>query len=197
MKARLEKANILILTKEYHDAIEEFKALLQIIPNEWKIHFHLGEVYLKIGLKDEALKAFNKALGLNPKDKNTIKHAIQNIYNATNAMPEYPHSGAAGQRGSVRRRRRDPVRGRGMQSIYNRSIVEEADEKETDEEMDAPMRAASMEQDHQGASLDFDVGEYIHGGGGSYQESRESVERRNESVFAVGPTHSHSLSPTL
>ena len=80
LKARLEKANIFILMNEYEKAIDEFKYLLQIIPNEWKIHFHLGEVYLMIKNKDKALLSFNRAMALNPKDKNTIKHAIQNVY---------------------------------------------------------------------------------------------------------------------
>ncbi len=81
LKARLEKANIYILMNEYKLAIKEFNLLLKIIPNEWKIRFHLGEVYLQIGEKDNALMAFEKAMSLNPKDKNTIKHAIQNVYN--------------------------------------------------------------------------------------------------------------------
>merc|ERR1712228_219080 len=80
LKARLEKANIFILMNEYQSAIDEFRYLLQIIPNEWKIHFHLGEVYLMIKNKDKALLSFNRAMALNPKDKNTIKHAIQNVY---------------------------------------------------------------------------------------------------------------------
>merc|ERR1712129_254385 len=74
------KANIFILMCQYQSAIAEFKSLLQIIPNEWKIHFHLGEVYLLIANKDKALLSFNRAMALNPKDKNTIKHAIQNVY---------------------------------------------------------------------------------------------------------------------
>merc|ERR1712154_654706 len=93
LKARLEKANIYILMNEYKNAIKEFKDLLQIIPNEWKIHFNLGEVYLQINNKDQALLSFNRAMALNPKDKNTIKHAIQNEYNNQNKPYNHRHNG--------------------------------------------------------------------------------------------------------
>jgi len=215
LKARLERANILILQKQYVEAIDEFKELLQIIPSEWKIHFHLGEVYLKLGNKAKALQAFNHSLALNPKDKNTIKHQIQNIYNATNmntmADDEYPQSLARRGRGS------------GSHSFYNRSVVDpvdEDDEKETDdEEMDASSNAISdrhrgrhhiassvngrnanddgngndQGHDHRsGASYDF----ADHHDAASFQFDGFAPVQR-ESVDAVGPTHSNSLSPTL
>ena len=199
LKARLERANILILTKEYGDAIEEFRSLLQIIPNEWKIHFHLGEVFLKIGERDRALQSFNRAMALNPKDKNTIKHAIQNIYSPTNSLPDYPQSARPSapraERHPPPRRVRGAHSGRSAaraESYFGRGIAEEAEQddgKETDEEMDARM-SGPMDEDHRGGS--YDESDFV-----SFDEMAAAQRRNGESVDAVGPTHSNSLSPTL
>jgi len=189
LKARLERANILILTKRYRDAIDEFTSLLQIIPNEWKIHFHLGEVLLKIGEKDKALQEFTKAMALNPKDKNTIKHAIQNIYSVAHSVADYQgtpmdrRGGSGSGSGRAARSQRPRGRGRG-DAFYHRSIVEEAeedDEKETDEEMDSEPMSAPMDEDVRAIYDDANFSPFERG-------------TQHESVDAVGPTHSNSVS---
>jgi len=206
LTARLEKANIHILMGEYHEAIEEFKHLLQIIPNEWKIHFHLGEVYMQIGNKDQALLSFNRAMSLNPKDKNTIKHAIQNVYqNNQQSYPISAHDGHAQgkqQRGngdySQQQRRRQQRRRSSQDGAVYQSILleqEEEDEDVDDEYDDARQRMDRRRHRRNMRMGDDDHDEVLDESGDDQDElMNNSMSHDISSMNAVRPTHSNSVS---
>ena len=183
LKARLEKANIYILLNQYENAINEFKYLLQIIPNEWKIHFHLGEVYLQIGQKDQALLSFNRAMSLNPKDKNTIKHAIQNVYQNQDD-PMYSTS----NRNNHNRNRNRNVRSSRNNHNNDNSRIYQSILVEQDEEDDDDDDGHRMRMDH---GIDDDLLDE------SIDDNDEFMDQSHDrsSINAMGPTHSNSLSP--
>ncbi|ETO03799.1 hypothetical protein RFI_33603, partial [Reticulomyxa filosa] len=54
--------------------------LLQVTPLEWKVYYQLAEVYKKMDKKEKALLCFDKAMELNPKDRNSIKQAKQSLF---------------------------------------------------------------------------------------------------------------------
>jgi len=53
----------------YEEAIDYFRAAIEIKPNEIRNHFWLGRTYLAIGKRDFAIKQFKIVLSLNPRDR--------------------------------------------------------------------------------------------------------------------------------
>ena len=62
-------------------AVREFKRAIALNPNLDEVHHHLGQVYLHIGLLDQALAELEKTIDLQPADNNAIRRiAIVLIY---------------------------------------------------------------------------------------------------------------------
>ena len=53
-------------------AVEIFKLNVEQFPKEWNVYDSLGEAYLKIGNKAEAIKNYKKSIELNPNNDNGI-----------------------------------------------------------------------------------------------------------------------------
>lgn len=68
------------LTKlnRYEEALELLTDLIKKHPKESSLYIHKGTLMKNMGFKEEALKDFNRALDLNPKDSNMIKDLIDN-----------------------------------------------------------------------------------------------------------------------
>jgi len=54
------------------------------VPKDPIITEHLGDVYLKNGLLERALKAYKEAIKLNPKDKNPLLIKIKDLHKKLN-----------------------------------------------------------------------------------------------------------------
>ncbi|MCB1197295.1 MAG: tetratricopeptide repeat protein, partial [Deltaproteobacteria bacterium] len=67
--------------KKYKQALQVIETALQTVKNEWVIWSHYGDILDKIGKKDKALQAYQKALELSKEtdDKNNIQQKI-NLY---------------------------------------------------------------------------------------------------------------------
>ena len=50
-----------------------------MLPKESTIYVNIGLIYKKMGLKKEALDAFNKARDLDPKDLNSVANMIKGL----------------------------------------------------------------------------------------------------------------------
>eukprot|EP00887_Chlorella_sp_A99_P004840 scaffold4.g4840.t1 len=79
--AKFERALVLLAEERYRDALGELHALKDVAPREASVLFHMGKVYKKLGLLDEAMACFSNALDLQPPsaDTNVIKAAIERI----------------------------------------------------------------------------------------------------------------------
>ncbi|MGB6687818.1 MAG: tetratricopeptide repeat protein [Terracidiphilus sp.] len=51
-------------------AIEIFKLNVDQFPQEWNVYDSLGEAYLKLGSKADAIKNYKRSLELNPNNDN-------------------------------------------------------------------------------------------------------------------------------
>jgi Flp pilus assembly protein TadD len=51
-------------------AVEIFKLNVEQYPQDWNVYDSLGEAYLKLGNKAEAIKNYQKSLDLNPQNDN-------------------------------------------------------------------------------------------------------------------------------
>lgn len=63
------KGQNLYLKGEYPQAVEELKKASDLKPDDSKIHFVLGAAYLKLNTRDLAVRAWEKALELDPEDR--------------------------------------------------------------------------------------------------------------------------------
>lgn len=61
----------LYLKEEYTKAIKELNEAVELRPDDPKIYFVLGAAYLKVDRRDDAIRAWEKTLGLNPGDEMT------------------------------------------------------------------------------------------------------------------------------
>lgn len=62
----ISKANKYFLTKDYKNAITEYKQALKSSPKNHQIHYNLGVCYEKLNNIEEALKAYKRALNIRP-----------------------------------------------------------------------------------------------------------------------------------
>src|SRR5574337_28814 len=53
---------------KYAEAIIEFKKALELNPNHYDAHYHLGIVYYAKGMTDESITELKKAIDVNPKE---------------------------------------------------------------------------------------------------------------------------------
>ena len=65
--------------ERYEEAYKELSGVVKAAPREASVWFLIGKVAKKLGRTDEALKAFTKALDLDPKDGNMIKARIDRL----------------------------------------------------------------------------------------------------------------------
>lgn len=79
--AKFEKASVLLAEERYRDALVELHALKDIAPREASVLFHMGKIYKRLDMVDEAMACFSNALDLQPPsaDTNLIKSAIERI----------------------------------------------------------------------------------------------------------------------
>jgi anaphase-promoting complex subunit 3 len=82
---KFQKGNVLVQLERYEEALEVYLSLLQQVPKEAPIHIQIGKIYKRLGNVDLALKYFNKALDLDPKDTNMVKGLIDKIHSAVGA----------------------------------------------------------------------------------------------------------------
>jgi anaphase-promoting complex subunit 3 len=61
------------------EALEVFCDLGKLVPRETPVHIMIGKCYKILGNKELALKSFNRALALDPKDTNHVKCLIDKI----------------------------------------------------------------------------------------------------------------------
>lgn len=59
---------VLYNKKKYDEAITEFKKALELNPNHYDAHYHLGISYYATGSLDESIKELKKAIDINPKE---------------------------------------------------------------------------------------------------------------------------------
>ena len=52
------------------EALEVFKLNAEVFPDSWNVYDSYGEILLKIGNKEEAIKMYQKSIELNPKNEN-------------------------------------------------------------------------------------------------------------------------------
>ncbi|PRW57027.1 CDC27 family isoform 1 [Chlorella sorokiniana] len=79
--AKFERATVLMAEERYRDALAELHALKDIAPREASVLFHMGKIYKKLDMLDEAMACFANALDLQPPsaDTNLIKSAIEKL----------------------------------------------------------------------------------------------------------------------
>lgn len=79
--AKFERAAVLMAEERYRDALAELHALKDIAPREASVLFHMGKIYKKLDMLDEAMACFANALDLQPPsaDTNLIKSAIDKL----------------------------------------------------------------------------------------------------------------------
>jgi tetratricopeptide (TPR) repeat protein len=61
------------------EALEVFSDLAKLVPRETPVHIMIGKCHKILGNKELALKSFNRALDLDPKDTNQVKCLIDKI----------------------------------------------------------------------------------------------------------------------
>jgi len=65
--------------ERYEDALEVFQDLAKLVPKETPIHIMIGKCHKILSNKEQALRSFNRALDLDPKDTNMVKSLIDKI----------------------------------------------------------------------------------------------------------------------
>lgn len=78
MRARLQIGKKLKEGGHYTQAMVHFKELQKMLPNQWEIHYEIGDTLARKGDKRSALAEFQKVLDLDPRNK-LAKKAISEI----------------------------------------------------------------------------------------------------------------------
>lgn len=78
MRARLAVGKKLKESGHYVQALVHFKELQKLIPNQWELHFEIGDTLMRQGDRRNALVEFQRVLDLDPKNKYARK-AISEI----------------------------------------------------------------------------------------------------------------------
>lgn len=74
-----QKSQVLLALGRDQEALEILLNLKQNVSKEAPIYVNIGKIYKKMGDIQEALKYFNGALDLDPKDINQVKSMIDRI----------------------------------------------------------------------------------------------------------------------
>src|SRR5262249_34569280 len=78
MRARLAVGKKLKEGGHYTQALVHFKELQKMLPNQWELHFEIGDTLMRKGDRRSALIEFQRVLELDPKNK-LAKKAISDI----------------------------------------------------------------------------------------------------------------------
>lgn len=79
-QARFQKANVLFTQERYEEALEVLRELRDAVPRERAVHFLMGRVYKRLRQPDQAIACFTTAMDLDPKDRTTVKNAIDRLH---------------------------------------------------------------------------------------------------------------------
>ena len=77
---KYQKVTVLQTLGRYQECLEVLEELTKIVPKEAPIHITMGKIYKLMGRKADALRAYNKALDLDPKDTNMVKTLIDKLH---------------------------------------------------------------------------------------------------------------------
>ena len=77
---KYQKVTVLQTLGRYQECLEVLEELTKIVPKEAPIHITMGKIYKLMGRKADALRAYNKALDLDPKDANMVKTLIDKLH---------------------------------------------------------------------------------------------------------------------
>ena len=84
-----KKGILLFGMKKYAEAKNSFLKTIQLNPKDVQAHINLGMVHYTSGNKDEALKSWEHAIGINLDDNDSkALNNIGNIYKAKNTLPK-------------------------------------------------------------------------------------------------------------
>lgn len=78
MRARLAVGKKLKEGGHYTQALVHFKELQKMLPNQWELHYEIGDTLMRKGDRRSALTEFQRVLDLDPKNK-LAKKAISDI----------------------------------------------------------------------------------------------------------------------
>ena len=81
-----QKSQVLLSLQRDQEALDLLLQLNRSVPKEAPIHINIGQIYKKLGKLDEAMKYFQRALDLDPKDINQVKSMIERIHQSQNEM---------------------------------------------------------------------------------------------------------------
>lgn len=70
---RFQRATVLAAVEDYEAAFEELQRVQQLVPREPPVYALLGEVCQQLGRTQDAVRYFNIALDLEPKDNSGVK----------------------------------------------------------------------------------------------------------------------------
>jgi anaphase-promoting complex subunit 3 len=84
-QAKFTRATILHKMERYEEALAQYTAVRDYLPNEASVHFKMGKACKQLGRLDEAMKHFTTALDLDPKDSNAIKSALDKLHEMDDA----------------------------------------------------------------------------------------------------------------
>src|SRR3989338_3022231 len=85
----LQEANRLYYSGKFIDAAEKYKAIADKYPDNYPAQIGLGNSYIKLGIHDEAIKAFNKTLSFKYHDFRTFYGLGLANYNKEGYMEAY------------------------------------------------------------------------------------------------------------
>jgi tetratricopeptide (TPR) repeat protein len=68
------------------EALKYLEALCQENSKESHLYIQIGKIYAKIGQSEKALKCYNDAQELNPKNQNEIKNLIEQLHGSSSFM---------------------------------------------------------------------------------------------------------------
>lgn len=83
----LELGQSYLLNKEYDSAIKKFSEALKINPHDPELYYYLGLAYEGAGKKEEAIKMYEKTLGLDKKFNNA-EMRINELKNKMETKPK-------------------------------------------------------------------------------------------------------------
>lgn len=73
MQLHYQLVRILIVGERFEEALEELHVLCDLAPREPPVHTLLGQVCLKLGMTRDAVRHFNAAIELDPKEAVALK----------------------------------------------------------------------------------------------------------------------------
>lgn len=79
-QARFQRANVFFSLERYESALEEMLAVLERAPTEASVHLMIAKIYKRLGRIDEAVRHYDCARDLDPKDANTILRAMDKVH---------------------------------------------------------------------------------------------------------------------